>query len=302
MRIEDYEYVLSIIKYGSFSKASENLSISSQGLGKAIRELESNLGCKLFERSATGVVPTPICNELIPDFVDILSSNKHIKEKVQEYEKAQKNTETLLTMKSVLGARIAGIVEEYNKLYDMSIQTVLCPFSEGDEAKQFFDENKNDYRVCSKELITDDSYKTFDICHLHFWPVVNSNSPLCKKDSIDIQDFAGYTVLSENMYRPNVRHLMALFEEKGIKVNLREAFDKIRIGKIISVDPNCVYFAYGSECAQLKETYGDAVTVLKNDHINTLTIVLQSRKGDIDEKLIKLLLDRLKNYENEFLY
>ena len=178
---------------------------------------------------------------------------------------------------------------------------MLCPFSEGDEAKDFFEEHKNDYRVCSKELITDDSYKAYDICHLHFWPVVNSSSPLCEKDSIGIEDFAGYTVLSENMYRPNVRHLMALFEEKGIKVKLKEAYDKVRMGKLISVDPNSVYFAYGSECVQLKQTYGDAITVLKNEPINTLTIVLQSRSGDVDEKLIKLLLDRLKNYENEFL-
>lgn len=301
MRIEDYEYVLAIVKYGSFSKASENLSISSQGLGKAIRELEASLGCKLFDRSALGVVPTEICNQLIPEFENILAVNKHIGEKIAAYEKAQTKTETLLTMKSVLGARIAGVVEEYNCLYGKNIQTILCPFSEGDEARQFFEDNKNDYRICSKELITDNSYKDYDVCSLHFLPMVNSKSPLCKRESISLEDFEGYTVLSENMYRPNVRHLMALFEEKGVNVKLVEAFDKVRMGKIISKDPNSVYFAYGSECVQLYETYGDAVCALKNSYINTLTIVLQSRSGSVDPRLISLMQERLKNYENEFI-
>ena len=58
MRIETLKHFIHIARCGSFYRASQELFISQQGLNKAIRALESELDCQLFERSHSGVVLT----------------------------------------------------------------------------------------------------------------------------------------------------------------------------------------------------------------------------------------------------
>lgn len=51
MRIEVLEYFLEIVRCQSFSQASTSLFISQQGLGKAMRALESELGIVIFRKN-----------------------------------------------------------------------------------------------------------------------------------------------------------------------------------------------------------------------------------------------------------
>ncbi len=55
MRIEVLEYFLEIADCKSFSRASENLFISQQGLSKSMRALEGELGVTLFQKSGRGI-------------------------------------------------------------------------------------------------------------------------------------------------------------------------------------------------------------------------------------------------------
>jgi DNA-binding transcriptional LysR family regulator len=52
MEIRQLRYFLEVNKQKSFSKAAERLYISQQGLSMAIQRLETELGCKLFRRTA----------------------------------------------------------------------------------------------------------------------------------------------------------------------------------------------------------------------------------------------------------
>lgn len=53
MRSESLEYFLEIAECGSFTQASKKLFVSQQGLSKAIKALEKDLGCRLFQRDGT---------------------------------------------------------------------------------------------------------------------------------------------------------------------------------------------------------------------------------------------------------
>ena len=60
MRIEVLEYFLEIADCKSFSRASENLFISQQGLSKSMRALEGELGVTLFQKSGRGIELTAV--------------------------------------------------------------------------------------------------------------------------------------------------------------------------------------------------------------------------------------------------
>lgn len=66
-------YVLSVYQLGSFTKAAEALYISQPCLSAAIKQIESEIGARLFERSTSFVRPTPIGLEYIKTAQEIVA-------------------------------------------------------------------------------------------------------------------------------------------------------------------------------------------------------------------------------------
>lgn len=59
------KYAIEVERTGSISQAAENLFMAQPNLSKAIKELESDLGIEIFERSSRGVRLTPSGEEFL---------------------------------------------------------------------------------------------------------------------------------------------------------------------------------------------------------------------------------------------
>ena len=59
MNLQYIRYALEISRTGSISKAAENLSVAQPNLSRAVKELETQLGISIFERTRTGMSVTP---------------------------------------------------------------------------------------------------------------------------------------------------------------------------------------------------------------------------------------------------
>lgn len=60
-----FKYALEVEKTRSISQAAENLFMTQPTLSKAIKEMETQIGYPIFERSSKGVVPTPQGQEFL---------------------------------------------------------------------------------------------------------------------------------------------------------------------------------------------------------------------------------------------
>lgn len=58
MELRQLRYILTIVEYGNITRAAEALHVAQPALSQQLRNLEEELGVKLFHRSATGVRPT----------------------------------------------------------------------------------------------------------------------------------------------------------------------------------------------------------------------------------------------------
>ncbi|MCI9604324.1 MAG: LysR family transcriptional regulator [Ruminococcus sp.] len=58
MKFEQLEQVLEVARTGTFSQAARNLFMSQPNLSLSVRQLEEELGCRLFVRTSEGVIPT----------------------------------------------------------------------------------------------------------------------------------------------------------------------------------------------------------------------------------------------------
>lgn len=86
MNILQMKYAVEIAKKGSISKASESLFVAQPNLSRSIKELESDLGITIFDRSPSGMSPTPQGEQFLSYAIKILSQinevERHFKENI----------------------------------------------------------------------------------------------------------------------------------------------------------------------------------------------------------------------------
>lgn len=71
-------YVTEIYNCGSINKAAQNLFVSQSSLSNSIRELEDELGIKIFIRSNRGIILTDDGREFITQIRPIIEQQKKV--------------------------------------------------------------------------------------------------------------------------------------------------------------------------------------------------------------------------------
>lgn len=65
MRLEQFQQIVEIEKHQSISKAAKALFMAQSSLSGSLHSLEKEIGVRLFERTTSGVVPTPEGQDII---------------------------------------------------------------------------------------------------------------------------------------------------------------------------------------------------------------------------------------------
>ena len=65
MNVMHMRYAVEVAKFGSLSRAAENLFVALPNVSRAIKSLEDELGIKIFDRTVKGVTLTPDGEEFI---------------------------------------------------------------------------------------------------------------------------------------------------------------------------------------------------------------------------------------------
>lgn len=84
MNLLSLKYAVTVARCGSISGAAEQLAMNQPNLSKAIKELESSLNMTIFQRTSTGVIPTP-------QGMEFLDSARHILQQIEELEDRYKS-------------------------------------------------------------------------------------------------------------------------------------------------------------------------------------------------------------------
>lgn len=298
MRTEDMEFILAVYQTRSISQAAARLNISPQGLGKAIRNVEQSLGCTLFQRTFQGVAPMPVCDAVITEITSILNASKKMEKIITDYQNRSDTAETILVMESVLGNKLEKIIEQYNIQYGKKLHIDLRPKDLEDNLELLFENEKFDYRVCTRELIRNDIYETFLIARLHFHPLVNKNCSLCRKTSIRVEDFEEMTLVVDAV-RPYTNCFQELCRKCGFPLKVLECFDKFYLSRLLAGNSDYIYLGQRADIDRLMRL-GDFVLLSMAPSFET-HIVLQSRTGGVDPRLMNLIRMGLSSFSDQYL-
>ena len=193
MNILHMKYAVEVANFGSLNKASEELLIAPPNLSRSIKELESDLGIMIFDRSSKGMTLTKRGEEFI-------HYAKKILEQIKEVEQTFKESEPEKRQFSISVPRASYIAEAFVE-FSRSI---------GNEPVEIYYKETNPYRAIKNILEVDyklgiiryasgyDKYFTETFANkglayelmtqFHYVIIMSRESPLASKDEIHFSD------------------------------------------------------------------------------------------------------------------
>jgi len=199
MNINHIRYALEISRCGSINRAAKHLYVSQSSLSRSIKELESQINIKIFERSASGIITTHQGEEFLNHAAKLEEQCKHLEDL---YFNGQKPNVFHLSVSSVRYAIAArAVINLYNRHKENPFQNICFEESSNEDVMDhvydglynlgilIYSSEKRDYWQVSAtsrnmELVVLATQSTYVFMGRHH--------PLVKEKSIDLEKLADY--------------------------------------------------------------------------------------------------------------
>lgn len=201
MRIQQLHYIVKIVETGSMNEAAKQLFITQPSLSNAVRDLEREMGIKIFIRNPKGIT-------LTKDGVEFLSYARQILEQTALLEERYKSKDTNRELFSVSSQHYAFVVNAFVSLLkgaDMSRYELFLretrTYEIIDDVKNFRSEIGvlflNSYNRDVLTKMFDDNRLTYtSLFQAHPHIFVSQDNPLANRNIVTMKDLEDFPYLS----------------------------------------------------------------------------------------------------------
>lgn len=193
MNIQHMKYAVAIADAGSINKASEDLLIAQPNLSRSVKELEADLGIRIFERSSRGMT-------LTPDGVQFISHAKTILQEISDLENQYVKQQIHQKTFALSGPRSSYISEAFSRFSTQvdgaAFELNFCEEHSSETLQHVCSENfdlgiiryEEYYDQYFKELFEEKDLACELIAEFRNDILVNAKSPLAHLKEVTIQD------------------------------------------------------------------------------------------------------------------
>lgn len=307
MNIPHLKYAVEIAKAGSINKASETLLIAQPNLSRSIKELESDLGITIFDRSSRGMFLTPEGEEFIGYAKMILSQIDEVEARYKVGLPSKQRFSVSVPRASYIAEAFSAFSREITK------EPAEILYNETNSVHAVTNILESDYKLgivryiessdkLIKEMLEEKGLGYELVAEFRYVLIMNENCELAKKGKIYFSDLEDYievahadpitagmplsTMKSDNMTSDNIERKIYVFErgsQFGLLSNNEETF------MWVSPVPPDLLKKYGlvqRECVENRRIYKD---------------LLIYRKGYRFTKLDNLFITELCNSKRKYL-
>lgn len=291
MNILHMKYALEIAKCGSINKAAEVLLMNQPNLSRAIKELETTLGVKIFSRSAKGMVPTPEGEKFLSYAGSLLKQVDEIENMFRRESAEKKRFSISVPRASYISEAFARFSLAINREKEAEIfyketnaRRAIKNILEADyklgiiryaEYYDKFYKEMLDERGLSYELITEFSYVL----------LLNKNSDLAQKEEITFADLENYIEIAHaDPFVPSLPFSEVKKEELTDNISRRIfVFERASQFELLAHNPDTFMWIspappallqrYGlvqRKCAENTKLYKDVMIHRKDYHLSDL--------------------------------
>lgn len=211
MNLLHIKYAVEIAETGSINRAAEKLLIGQPNLSRAIKELESSLNVRIFERSARGMT-------LTSEGEIFISYAKNIIKQVEAVEETFSKGKAVKKRFSVTVPR-AGYISEAFARFSASLDSECAAeliYKESGSSRIINSIIQDEYRLgivryaagAEKQfqsLISEKNLSCKHIADFHRVIIMNRQCPLAEKTKISLEDLSQYTEAAYvDMYIPSL--------------------------------------------------------------------------------------------------
>lgn len=240
MRIQQLHYIVKIVETGSMNEAAKQLFITQPSLSNAVRDLEREMGIKIFIRNPKGIT-------LTKDGVEFLSYARQILEQTALLEERYKSKDTNRELFSVSSQHYAFVVNAFVSLLkgaDMSRYELFLretrTYEIIDDVKNFRSEIGvlflNSYNRDVLTKMFDDNRLTYtSLFQAHPHIFVSQDNPLANRDIVTMKDLEDFPYLSydqgiHNSFYFSEEIFSQILHKKSIVVSDRATLFNLLIG------------------------------------------------------------------------
>ena len=213
------KYAVEVAKAGSVNKAAEKLFMAPPNVSRSIKELESDLGITIFERSAKGVTLTHEGEEFIGYAKSLLKQIDHIEGLYKENSVKKQRFSISVPRASYISEALVEFSKELDK------EPVEIFYKETNSQRTINNILNHDYKLgiiryaenydkffktmleekgLAYEMVTEFSYKL----------VMSADSPLAKKENITFDDLTDFIEIAHaDPYVPSLPLAKVVKEE-----------------------------------------------------------------------------------------
>lgn len=227
MNLLHMKHAIEVAKSGSLSKASEVLLIAVPNISRSIKELETDLGITIFDRTQNGMKLTPEGEEFINIARGILGQ-------IEEVEKFYKTGEPQKQKFSISVPRACYISEAFaNFSKSLTNDAAEVFYKETNSQRTIHNMLNHDYNlgiiryaenydVYFKSMLEEKGFQYEMVTEFTYSLIMNEDNPLAKKDEITFDDLTDYIEIAHaDPYVPSMPLSRVVKEELPDNINRR---------------------------------------------------------------------------------
>lgn len=180
------KYFYSLVHYGSFTEAAEEMYISQPALSQHIKALEKEVGVKLISRAGRKLELTAAGKYFYYHSKTIFTDYEKMCEETKRI--AERGTENLTIgyLRSCDGLEVHHTVSAFNKRHpDITIDTIETT---SNRLSELLNLGKIDIALCEQKDIDLDIFIKYPVVTVNCLVEISSNNPLAEKKSISVDD------------------------------------------------------------------------------------------------------------------
>ena len=285
MNLLHMKHALEVAKAGSLSKASEVLLIAAPNISRSIKELESDLGISIFDRTQNGM-------KLTPEGEEFINFAKGILGQIDEVEKFYKTGASKKQKFSISVPRACYISEAF-ALFSKSLSKDAAEvfYKETNSQRTIHNMLNHDYKLgiiryaenydkYFKAMLEEKGFQYELVTEFTYSLIMSADNPLANKEEITFDDLVDYVEIAHaDPYVPSMPLSKVVKEELPDNIDRRIfIFERASQFDLLSLNPETFmwvspapksllerYNLVQRKCADNKKVYKD-VLIYKNGY------------------------------------
>ena len=285
MNLLHMKYALEVAKSGSINKAAEVLMVAAPNISRSIKELETDFGITIFERTQNGT-------KLTPEGEEFINYAKGVLRQIDEIERIYKTGASKKQKFSISVPRACYISEAFaNFSKSLSKEAAEVFYKETNSQRTIHNMTEHDYKLgiiryaenydkYFKSMLEEKGFQYELVTEFTYSLIMSADNPLAKKEVITFDDLTDYIEIAHaDPYVPSMPLSKVVKEELPDNIDRRIfIFERASQFDLLSLNPETFmwvspapqsllerYNLVLKKCADNKKVYKD-VLIYKNGY------------------------------------